>query len=52
LRFWVHGTQNAYVDEDEDPEQEKAKQERLKETYKPLLEYLKKESEGVVLDGK
>lgn len=39
-----------FGDEDEDAEVEKAKQETLKETYKPLLEYLKKESEGIVLD--
>ncbi|KAG9100480.1 hypothetical protein FS749_015073 [Ceratobasidium sp. UAMH 11750] len=39
-----------FGDEDEDPEDEKAQQEKLKETYKPLLEYLKSESKDVVLD--
>ncbi|KAG8732134.1 hypothetical protein FRC11_000559, partial [Ceratobasidium sp. 423] len=39
-----------FGDEDEDPEEEKARQEELKETYKPLLEYLKNETAGVVLD--
>ncbi|QRV72841.1 heat shock protein HSP90 family protein [Ceratobasidium sp. AG-Ba] len=35
---------------DEDPETEKAEQEKLQETYKPLLEYLKAESKDSVLD--
>jgi len=39
-----------FGDEDEDPEEEKAHQEKLKETYKPLLEYLKAESKDIVLD--
>ncbi|KAF8760295.1 Heat shock protein Hsp90 [Rhizoctonia solani] len=37
-------------DEDEDAEEEKARQEKLKETFKPLLEYLKNETSNVVLD--
>lgn len=39
-----------FGDEDEDAEEEKARQEKLKETYEPLLKYLKEESKDVVLD--
>ncbi|CUA69091.1 Endoplasmin [Rhizoctonia solani] len=39
-----------FGDEDEDPEAEKAREEELKETYKPLLEYLKNETSNIVLD--
>ncbi|KAJ1309073.1 hypothetical protein OPQ81_004752 [Rhizoctonia solani] len=39
-----------FGDEDEDAEEEKARQDELKEAYKPLLEYLKNETAGVVLD--
>ncbi|CAE6448960.1 unnamed protein product [Rhizoctonia solani] len=39
-----------FGDEDEDAEEEKARQEQFKETYKPLLEYLKNETAGIVLD--
>jgi len=39
-----------FGDEDEDAEAEKARQEKLTETYKPLLDYLKAESKDIVLD--
>ncbi|KEP55374.1 cation-transporting ATPase [Rhizoctonia solani 123E] len=39
-----------FGDEDEDAEEEKARLEELKETYKPLLEYLKNETSNIVLD--
>jgi hypothetical protein len=41
----------ALIDEDEDAEEEKSRQAELKESYKPLLEYLKTESKDIVLDG-
>ncbi|CCO37630.1 Endoplasmin AltName: Full=94 kDa glucose-regulated protein [Rhizoctonia solani AG-1 IB] len=39
-----------FGDEDEDAEEEKARQEELKVTFKPLLEYLKNETSNIVLD--
>ena len=36
---------------DQDPEEEKAERKRLTEEYKPLLEWMKKEANGIVQDG-
>lgn len=36
---------------EEDPEEEKAKQKQLTEEYKPLLDWLKKETKDIVRDG-
>jgi hypothetical protein len=36
---------------DLDPEEEKARQAEIKEKYKPLLVWLKKQVENVVRDG-
>ncbi|QRW16407.1 heat shock protein HSP90 family protein [Rhizoctonia solani] len=55
--LWIRGLQFQdaakkglkFGDEDEDAEEEKARQEKLKETFKPLLEYLKNETSNVVL---
>ena len=37
-----------FGDEDEDPEDEKERQQELTETYKPLLDWFKKEVQGIV----
>jgi len=39
-----------FGDEDEDPEEEKAKQAALKEKFRPLIEWLKNETVEVVMD--
>ena len=41
-----------FGDEDLDPKEEKERQKQLTEEYKPLLDWLKKEAQDIVRDGK
>lgn len=57
LRVWekltfqdVAKTGLKFGDEDEDPEEEKAKQKALEEKFKPLTEWLKNETSSIVMD--
>lgn len=53
-RICVHGPAGnsaCLVPADSDPEYEKEQQEILKERFKPLLDYLKKEAQDLVRDG-
>ena len=40
-----------FGDEELDPKDEKERQNQLNEQFKPLLDFLKKETSGVIRDG-